>query len=255
MSKYDPLRMYLREIPPDQTEVRLTFGDLEKIVGILPASARNHRPWWANDASHSHSSAWQQAGFRIQQVSMTAELVVFARVRLPRPPADITGGTLTSDQLHLGGPTQAATVGDDHTEAVVQARLVAYLTGQQWHLERVADTARREQGIDILASKDGRTLAVEVKGYPSRNYADPRRAGQVKPTNPPVQARHWYAQALLKAMLTREEHPTYEIAVAFPDVPTYRSLQQRTRTSLADLAITTFFVVTDGTVHTPPNTP
>ena len=80
MSKYDPLCMYLREVPPDQTEVRLTFGDLEKMVGPLPASARNHRPWWANDATHSQSSAWQRAGFRVQQVNLTAELLVLSRV-------------------------------------------------------------------------------------------------------------------------------------------------------------------------------
>jgi hypothetical protein len=136
----------------------------------------------------------------------------------------------------------------------VQARLVTWLARQQWQLHRVANTASREQGIDILATMQGRTLAVEVKGYPSRSYADPRRAGQVKPTNPPVQARHWYAQALMKAMLMRDEHPTYEIAVAFPDMPTYRSLHQRTRTSLAALGITTFFVARDGTVTTSPNT-
>ena len=54
-------------------------------------------------------------------------------------------------------------------------------------------------------------------------------------------------------MLTRDENPTYEIAVAFPDVPSYRSLQQRTHASLADLAITTFFVAADGTVSSRPN--
>jgi hypothetical protein len=81
------------------------------------------------------------------------------------------------------------------------------------------EAATREQGIDILTTRDGRTLAVEVKGYPGRHYADHRRAGEVKPTAPSVQARHWYAQAILKAMLTREDHPDFDIAIALPDAP------------------------------------
>jgi hypothetical protein len=116
----------------------------------------------------------------------------------------------------------------------------------------VADTASREQGIDVVASKGTRTLAIEVKGFPSRSYADPRKADQVKPTNPLTQARHWYAAAMLQAMLMRQQHPSYEIAVAFPDVPTYRTWHERTRESLADLQVTTFFVAADGRVSTAP---
>jgi hypothetical protein len=37
-------------------------------------------------------------------------------------------------------------------------------------------------GIDVLATRTGRTLAVEVKGFPGRRYAGPRRAEEVKPT-------------------------------------------------------------------------
>src|SRR5262249_53756162 len=129
-----------------------------------------------------------------------------------------------------------------HSEEVVQARLVAHLVRDGWSINRVADTASREQGIDVVASKGTRTLAMEVKGFPSRSYADPRKADQVKPTNPLTQARHWYAAAMLQAMLMRAQHPTYEIAVAFPDVPTYRTWHERTRGSLADLQVTTFFV-------------
>ena len=112
----------------------------------------------------------------------------------------------------------------------------------------------REQGIDVIASKGARMLAVEVKGFPSRSYADPRKVDQVKPTNPSVQARHWYAAAMLQAMLMRHEHPDYEIAVAYPDVPTYRTLHQRTRGSLADLKVATYFVAASGRVTTPQTT-
>jgi hypothetical protein len=42
MSKYDPLRRFLATPPEDHREVRLSFRDLERIVGSLPLSARNY---------------------------------------------------------------------------------------------------------------------------------------------------------------------------------------------------------------------
>jgi hypothetical protein len=145
-------------------------------------------------------------------------------------------------------PASPPTQIDDVSEATVQSSLVAHLVGQGWQIQRVANTATREQGIDILATRGGRTLAVEVKGYPGRRYADPRRAGEVKPTAPSVQARHWYAQAVLKAMLTRSDHPDFDIAIALPDAPTYRTLQKRTRGSLDQVDVRVMFVDEDGRV-------
>jgi hypothetical protein len=142
------------------------------------------------------------------------------------------------------GPTSS--IDDGLPEARTQALLVTHLVGQGWRIQRVADTASKEQGVDVIATLAGRTLAIEVKGYPGRRYSDPRRAGETKPTAPATQARHWYAQAILKAMLMRSDHPDYEIAIALPDVPTYRSLHQRTRGSLHRLDITVFFIDPDG---------
>ena len=62
MAKYDPLRDYLIAQPD---EVQLAFGDIEKLVGPLPESARTHRAWWAND-SKVEALAWHAAGFRVQ---------------------------------------------------------------------------------------------------------------------------------------------------------------------------------------------
>jgi hypothetical protein len=46
----------------------------------LPASARRHRAWWANDATgHAHASAWLEAGYRTEQVDMAGEKLVFVR--------------------------------------------------------------------------------------------------------------------------------------------------------------------------------
>jgi hypothetical protein len=66
----------------------------------------------------------------------------------------------------------------------------AILERTRWAIVSKADTHSKERGVDIYASRDDRTLLVEAKGYPSKNYRDPRRAGEVKATSPTNQAQH-----------------------------------------------------------------
>lgn len=79
-SRYDPLRRYLAE----RTEpvIRLSFAEIERIIGgPLPASARRHRPWWANErsGSHVHAAAWMGAGRRAANVDLNAGSADFIR--------------------------------------------------------------------------------------------------------------------------------------------------------------------------------
>jgi hypothetical protein len=59
----------------------MTFREIEAVIGRpLPASARRHRPWWANDATgHAHARAWLDAGYRTEEVDMAGEKLVFAQ--------------------------------------------------------------------------------------------------------------------------------------------------------------------------------
>src|SRR5262245_29455830 len=77
--KYHPLRHYL--LQQTRNRVPMTFREVESIIGgPLPASARRHRPWWANDATgHAHAHAWLEAGYRTEQVDMKGEELVFVR--------------------------------------------------------------------------------------------------------------------------------------------------------------------------------
>jgi hypothetical protein len=77
--KYDPLRRYLRL--QTRSRIPMTFQQVEAIIGApLPASARRHRPWWANDArGHAHADAWLGEGYRTEDVDMQGEKVVFVR--------------------------------------------------------------------------------------------------------------------------------------------------------------------------------
>ena len=79
-SRYDPLRRYLAE--HSEPVIHLSFADVERIIGgPLPASARRHRPWWANErsGSHVHASAWMEIDRRTANVDLNAGTVDFTR--------------------------------------------------------------------------------------------------------------------------------------------------------------------------------
>jgi hypothetical protein len=78
VAKYDALREFLAGQPDHVGEVSITFSDVERIVGALPASAREHRAWWAND-SKTQAMAWQGAGWRVGTADLAGERVVFQR--------------------------------------------------------------------------------------------------------------------------------------------------------------------------------
>jgi hypothetical protein len=79
-SRYDPLRRYL--VGHSEPVIHLSFTEIERIIGApLPASARRHRPWWANErsGSHVHASAWMGADRRTANVDINAGTVDFTR--------------------------------------------------------------------------------------------------------------------------------------------------------------------------------
>ena len=132
---------------------------------------------------------------------------------------------------------------------VVEA-VARHLLTQGWQILQRADTLSKERGVDLYATKAGLALLVEVKGYPSKQYRDPRRAGELKSTNPTNQAQHWYSHALLKALRLQSSDPKAVVALAFPDFPRFRALHSETRTGLERLSIVIMFVTESGEVQT-----
>ena len=86
--KYQRLYTYL--LVHQAHEWRTSFSEIESIMGFeLPASARIHRPWWANQSSaggHSQALAWNVAGWETAEVDMDSETLTFRKRR--RPEAD-----------------------------------------------------------------------------------------------------------------------------------------------------------------------
>ena len=79
--KYRRLYTHLCGLPTQ--EWRTSFREIESIIGFdLPASARLHRPWWANQSSgngHSQAIAWSVAGWETAEVDMEAETLLLRR--------------------------------------------------------------------------------------------------------------------------------------------------------------------------------
>jgi hypothetical protein len=134
-------------------------------------------------------------------------------------------------------------------EGNVQEALAVHLRSEGWDVRQLADTASRARGIDVLATKDERTLAVEVKGYPSTTYARGALQGMPKRTNPTNQAPKWFSQALVKAIATTDGGGDPEVAIAFPDHARFRSLIERSEWALARLRVGVYLVKDDGTVE------
>jgi hypothetical protein len=157
------------------------------------------------------------------------------------PQADVSDGV---------SPATAALPreGDWHTEARVQALLIEHLHREGWKIVRSADTARRERGIDIEAARGTETVAIEVKGFPGRNYADPRRAGEKKRTQPSSQAKGWYGRAILAAMIVRTQRPDVRAVIAFPNFPRYRDLYRQTAEQLQKCEIELWWITEEGNV-------
>lgn len=82
MAKYDPLREYLSNYNGDQ--LQLTFKQIEDIIGSglsgPKKSAYNYRQWWENSRSHPQARAWLDAKWRVEDVNLRQQMVIFKRV-------------------------------------------------------------------------------------------------------------------------------------------------------------------------------
>lgn len=150
------------------------------------------------------------------------------------------GNFLTGTDLPIVYPSSelsssANAQADWFWEGNVQEKLASHLQRNGWALVSVSNTASKEQGIDIHAEKMGKTLLIEVKGYPSKSYNDPRRSHEKKKTSPTLQAGHWYSHAILKSMRLLTEYPEAQIVIGIPDFRRYRDLFKETKSSLDKL--------------------
>ncbi|GAB2494829.1 hypothetical protein GCM10027030_30280 [Luteococcus sediminum] len=136
-------------------------------------------------------------------------------------------------------------------EGAVQQVFVDVLTAEGWVIERAANTATREHGVDVKAVKGVRRLGAEVKGYPSPGYQSSNKPGLKKPSTVKNQALTAYARALLAALKLRDAEPDRESLVVLPEHAQYQQLFEATRQSLAAAQVHVVLLGPDGTITCP----
>jgi len=126
-------------------------------------------------------------------------------------------------------------------EGNVQAVVVDFLSKNGYKISQVANTAIFEKGKDIVAiTPNGKTLWVSVKGWPSGTRS----------TRPNTQARNWFSRALFDIILYRDEDPTVELALAFPDgYTTYLNLAKRIGWFKKSTKLQIFWVSENGAIR------
>jgi hypothetical protein len=75
MAKYGPLQEHLTRLA---APVRMSFSEIDRLVGGLPQSARTYREWWANHANNPQAKAWLGAGRHVESIDVGRETVEFA---------------------------------------------------------------------------------------------------------------------------------------------------------------------------------
>lgn len=83
---------------------------------------------------------------------------------------------------------------------------------------------KKARGHDIEAEKDGQKVIIEVEGYPSDKYVRGANKGKKKPTNPKLQAKHWFGEALLSLLIAKSKNPGCKITVGLPKFRIYERL-------------------------------
>jgi hypothetical protein len=79
VAKYDPLFEYLCR--DSEAPVSLTFDEVERLVGPLPASATRFKQWWENESTggrHMHAKSWLNAGREVERVDLKERFVWFS---------------------------------------------------------------------------------------------------------------------------------------------------------------------------------
>lgn len=172
--------------------------------------------------------------------------------RAPGPHGKIVNSAKGSTPVAPVPPPTPVIGSDDeepwYWEGTVQATPRDYLVAHGWSVVSEANTATQEQGIDLEVKREGKTLAIEVKGWPKTTYQRGPKKGQPKPTQPTIQAKHWFAEAFLSLVRLHAKRPDLALAMALPDYPRYRKLLDGTRWAFAQLDIGLFLVAENGSV-------
>jgi len=78
MSKYGPLRTYLRSRGAEM--VPMSFAEIERVLGFKLPKSQMYPAWWSNNATNNvMTNEWLAAGYKTEQVDIEKRKLVFRR--------------------------------------------------------------------------------------------------------------------------------------------------------------------------------
>jgi CBS domain-containing protein len=191
-SRYTPLATYLQAVSGELDVVRLSFEEIEKIIGgALPTSAYDHRAWWANDSKgHPHSQVWLDVGWRTNYLNRTEKVVTFVRTR-ERERAYIEFFSKLLAELRDKATFPVKQVSSDGTNWVVCQTITmpglivgqfnySFARGKRFRVELYIDTSNQETTKQVFDNLYAQRSAIEnVLGELSWERIDDKRASRI----------------------------------------------------------------------------
>jgi len=138
-------------------------------------------------------------------------------------------------------------------EGNVSKKLVIYLEKNGYEILKDNSDNIRAKGEDIIARREGHNEIIEVKGYPTVFYTNGVNKGLPKKTNPKLQAKHWFSEALLSIIFNYQKHRIdgdFSLVLAFPLMDRYKELIKKVGDFFTDnnLDIKVYFVNENGSI-------
>ena len=148
----------------------------------------------------------------------------------------------------------------DHTtdwyyEGKISAKLVEYFKKKGFEIEKDNSDNIRARGADIIICKGEIKEAIEVKGYPTKFHTKGKNKGKPKPTDPKLQAKHWFSEAFLSSVFNYKELKNtnpIKISLGFPKFDRYEELITKVEDYFTDneIDIKVYFVSENGSITT-----
>ena len=133
-------------------------------------------------------------------------------------------------------------------ETNVSRKIRDFLMEKGYEISKFSED-KREKGHDIEAEKDGLKVIIEVKGYPSDKYVRGLDKGNKKRTDPKLQAKHWFGEALLSLLKAKSKDPECKIIIGLPRFKVYEGLLEDISFVIGKLEIGHVLVDEDGHVE------
>ncbi len=108
---------------------------------------------------------------------------------------------------------------DWYYEGEISKKIVLYLIKNGYEIIKDNSNNISTKGEDIIARINGITEIIEVKGYPTNIYTNGTNRGKPKPTNPKLQAKHWFTDVLISCIFNYKKHKmngNFKLAIGLP---------------------------------------